>query len=122
VLTIGDELNRARLRLRRAEDFEIKYDLLFRQKTANEEETLRKDKELFDLRAKNEELSLLLRERGERSLENGREREDLTGEVALWRERAVEAEERAKLVAAEEQARSGERLEKELARMRRNFS
>lgn len=52
-MTISDELNKARLRLRRAEDFEIKYDLLFKQKSALEEESIRKDKELFELRAKN---------------------------------------------------------------------
>lgn len=40
---MSDELNRARLRLRRAEDYEIKYDMLFRQKASIEEETLRKD-------------------------------------------------------------------------------
>lgn len=53
LMTISDELNKARLRLRRAEDFEIKYDLLFKQKSALEEESIRKDKELFELRAKN---------------------------------------------------------------------
>jgi hypothetical protein len=71
---MGDELNRARLRLRRAEDYEIKYDMLFRQKANIEEETLRKDRELFDLRAKNEELTLKLKERGEKNIEGGREK------------------------------------------------
>jgi hypothetical protein len=63
-----------------------------------------------------------LKERGERSVEGNREREDLLAEVALWRERATEAEERSRLAATEEQTRGGDRVEKELARMRRNFS
>jgi hypothetical protein len=89
---MGDELNRARLRLRRAEDYEIKYDMLFRQKATIEEETTKREKEVFELRAKNEELALLLRERGERQVEGSREKEELLAEVALWKERAVEAE------------------------------
>lgn len=96
--------------------------MLFRQKATVEDDAARKDKELFDLRAKNEELVLLLRERGERNVEGNHEREELLAEVALWKERAVEAEERASLSATEEQARAGERLEKELARMQRNFN
>lgn len=48
--------------------------MLFRQKANIEEETLRKEKELFDLRAKNEELALKLIERGEKNIEGGREK------------------------------------------------
>lgn len=74
--------------------------MLFKQKANIEDETLRKDKELFDLRAKNEELMLRLKERSEKNVEGGREKEELLSEVALWKERAAEAEERAKLVAS----------------------
>lgn len=47
MLAMGDELNRARLRLRRAEDFEAKYDILLREKAQSEDDMARRDKEVF---------------------------------------------------------------------------
>lgn len=54
IMLMGDELNRARIRLRKAEDFEIKYELLSKQKLAADEELVRKDAELVMLCAKNQ--------------------------------------------------------------------
>lgn len=84
-MTIGDELNKARIRLRRAEDFEIKYDILFKQKSALEEDNIKKEKDLFDLRSRNEEMSLAIRERGARSEETNYEKQHLLKEIELWK-------------------------------------
>lgn len=52
----------------------------------------------------------MIAKRQERSQEGLKDREDLLSEVAVWRERAMEAEERAKLVESGEQARANERI------------
>ena len=43
---LQEDLNKARIRLRRAEDFELKYDLIMKQNTALNNELDKKDKEL----------------------------------------------------------------------------
>jgi hypothetical protein len=41
---VSDELNKARVRLRRAEDFEIKYEIMTKNKSNMEEELSKKDR------------------------------------------------------------------------------
>jgi len=49
--TVQEDLNRARIRLRRAEDFELKYELILKQNTLLNNELDKRDKELTQKKA-----------------------------------------------------------------------
>ena len=121
-MAISNELNKTRLRLSRAEEYELKYGVIMKEKSLLEENEARRDEEMRGLMSEREVLSLNLKERGDRNRDNAFQKERLVKDREIWREKALEAEERCKMVVAEEQAKANETIERELLVMRRNFT
>lgn len=60
---LTDELNKLRVKLRRAEDFEIKYEVLLGEQTKIKKEIEEKEKAVRELKTLNEKLTIAIDER-----------------------------------------------------------
>lgn len=60
--SLQEDLNRARIRLRRAEDYELKYELILKQNTNLQNEIDKKDKELNQKKSELENVKLKVTE------------------------------------------------------------
>ena len=58
-----EELNKLRIRLRRAEDFELKYELILKQMCGLQSDLDSKDKQVADIKSKMEQMQLNVREK-----------------------------------------------------------
>jgi hypothetical protein len=118
---IQDELNKVRVRLRRAEDFEIKFDLLSGEANALRKDIDLRDKTIRDLKALNEKLSFAVEERCSKHEEWAQEKRSLLEEIEKWTAKAEESEVRRVTELAGERSRSEEALKRELLLSRKDL-
>lgn len=85
---IQDELNKVRIRLRRAEDFEIKYELLSSEVITLKKEIDLRDRSVRELKALNEKLSFALDEKSGKNEEWMQEKRSLLEEIEKWTSKA----------------------------------
>ena len=71
--------------MRRAEDYEYKYEALMKQKVTWEGELANKDRRIGELVEENEKLKMKLNERGDKSNENLYEKERLLKDIEVWK-------------------------------------
>jgi hypothetical protein len=90
---LQDELSSARIRLRKAEDFEIKYDLVLKQNNNLLAENDRLSKDLQIARVDAEKNRLKLEEELARKYDGDREKQDLQAQVESWKKRYHDVEE-----------------------------
>lgn len=118
---IQDELNKVRVRLRRAEDFEIKYDLLSGEAAALRKDIDLRDKQIRELKSLNEKLTFAAEERSTKHEEWGQEKRSLLEEIEKWTTKAEENEVRRVTELAAERTRSEETLKREIALSRKDM-
>lgn len=111
---IQDELNKVRVRLRRAEDFEIKFDLLTAETNALRKDLEQRDKAIRDLKTLNEKLSFAVDDRSSRQEEWAQEKRGLLEEIEKWTAKAEESEVRRVTDLATARARSEEAIKREV--------
>ena len=92
--TLQEDLNKARIRLRRAEDFELKYQLILKQNSNLQNELDKKDKELNQKRSQLENLKVEASEKNNKGEDDIKQKMELQREVQRWKEKAEEAEEK----------------------------
>lgn len=95
-----------RVRLRRAEDFEIKFDLLTAENNALRKDLDQRDKAVRDLKTLNEKLAFAAEERSNRQEEWSQEKRGLLEEIEKWTAKAEESEVRRLTDLASERARN----------------
>lgn len=117
---IQDELNKVRVRLRRAEDFEIKFELLSGETTVLRKEVEAREKALREQKTLIEKLTFAAEERNNRHEEWAQEKRSLLEEIEKWTTKAEESEVRRVTELANERARAEETLKRELALSRKD--
>lgn len=117
---IQDQLNKVRVRLRRAEDFEIKFDLLTAETNTLRKDLEQRDKAIRDFKTLNEKLTFAVSERSNKQEEWMQEKRGLLEEVEKWTAKAEEAEVRRVTEITTERARSDEAIKREVALARKD--
>ena len=118
---LQDELNKVRIRLRRAEDFEIKYEVVAGECSSLKKELEIRDKNIRDIKSLNEKLTRSIEERTDKTQEWSTEKRGLLEEIEKWTTKAEESEIRRVTELASERLRSEETLKKEVAFIKKDF-
>ena len=92
--SLQEDLNRARIRLRRAEDYELKYELILKQNTNLQNEIDKKDKELNQKKSELENVKLKVTETSFIGEDWTKEKLELQREIERWKAKHEEAEEK----------------------------
>jgi hypothetical protein len=118
---LQDELNKVRIRLRRAEDFEIKYEVVAGETSSLKKELEIRDKSIRDIKSLNEKLTRSIEERTDKTQEWTAEKRGLLEEIEKWTTKAEENEIRRVTELAAERLRSEETLKREVAFIKKDF-
>ena len=86
-----DELSKARVRLRRAEDFEIKYELILKQNANLTSDLEKMEKDLCELKSNNEQLKVRVEDRQVKTEDFTSERRALQEEIDKWKNKYEES-------------------------------
>jgi hypothetical protein len=109
---IQDELNKVRVKLRRAEDFEIKFELVSSEVSALRKDVELREKNIRDLKTLNEKLTFTLEEKSTKNEEWLQEKRNLLEEIEKWTIKAEESDVRRITELAAERAKSEETVKR----------
>ena len=117
---VQDELNKVRVKLRRAEDFEIKYELVSTELAGLRKEVEVRDRSIREQKTLNERLVFELGDKSTKNEEWLQEKRSLLEEIEKWTTKAEESEVRRVTEIAAERARHEETLKREVLMVKKD--